>query len=145
MAASIGDINRVRSMVADPTAERFDNEAIAEAIERYPARDARGEQPYTWDASTIPPTQEDNPYWIPTYDLHAAAGDLWEEKAGSHVGEYDFSDSQASYKRSQAYDQCMERARYHRSRTCAKSVSPAALRNEVDPAVWIGNLAENPD
>ena len=38
------------------------------------------------DTSTSPPTLSENDDWIPTYDLHAAAADVWQEK-GAAVAE----------------------------------------------------------
>lgn len=141
MAVSISLVARLRRMVSDLSGEAFTNADLEAAIERYPTADELGERPYTLDRTTVPPTQEANASWIPTYDLHASAADLWEQKAAALAENYDFSDSQASYRRSQAYDMAMKQVRYHRSRSCPKSVSAASLKGD-DPPVWIANLPE---
>lgn len=116
MAATAGQIARLRRMIAEPTDDTYDDDALAECVERYPLLDERGEAPYTWDTTTQPPTQKSNDDWIPTYDLEAAAADLWEEKAATYATQYDFEADGASHSLSQRYDQMMARARYHRSR-----------------------------
>ena len=116
MAATAEQIARLRRMVAESTAATYDDDAIAAYIERYPLLDERREAPYTWDTTTQPPTQDANDDWIPTYDLHAAAGDIWEEKAATYADQYDFNADGARHSLSQRFAQMMARARYHRGR-----------------------------
>ena len=143
MAATAEQIARLRRMVAEPTTATYSDAELKAYIERYPVLDERGEAPYEWDTSTSPPTQDTNEDWIPTYDLHAAAGDVWEEKAGLLAANFDFQADGGNFSRSQAYEQAMKQARYHRSRrtpTTAKLVQwPEESETEQS---WIGNLAE---
>jgi len=148
MAATAEQIARLRRMVAEPTEDTYDDEALADYIERYPLLDERGEAPYTWDTSTEPPTQEDNDNWVATYDLHAAAGDVWEEKAAGKAESSDFGADGATYHLSQQYDQYMAQARHHRARRTATSARLVKWPEERDSSElypWIGNLAEPDD
>ena len=83
--------------------------------------DERGEVPYTWDTSTTPPTQEENDDWVDTYDLHAAAADIWDEKAAGVAEDFDFRADGGQYSRSQVVEQYERRARYHRNRRAPKT------------------------
>ena len=58
MAATAAQIERLRRMVDEPDDTTYSDEAIKDYIEEYPLVDARGKEPYTWDTSTQPPTQE---------------------------------------------------------------------------------------
>ena len=145
MAATAEQIARLRRMVAESTDATYDDDALAEYIERHPLLDERGEQPYTWDTSTEPPTQEANDNWIATYDLHAAAADVWEEKAANVADSVDFGADGANYHLSQKYEQAMARVRYHRSRRSPQThtmVKWPEERNSADLFPWIGNLPE---
>jgi hypothetical protein len=143
MAATAAQIAQVRRMVGEPSETTYTDADIQEYIETYPLLDERGEEPYTWDSSTQPPTQDENEDWIDTYDLAAAAADIWDEKAAVVVQDYDFSADGGSFKRSQVAEQYSGRARYYRSRraprtrTMFMSPDPGGSQQE-----WIGNLAE---
>lgn len=143
MTATAEQIAQVRRMVAEPTTATYSDAAIQDYIEAYPLMDERGELPYTFSGAT-PPAKVVNPQWIATYDLHAAAGDIWEEKAACFQVQYDYSAGASSFTRSQLYEQAMKQARYHRSRrtpTTVKAVKqPKENTNNRFP--WIGNLAE---
>jgi hypothetical protein len=145
MPATTEQKAELRRMVAEPATTTYSDELIAGFIERYPCLDERGEQPYTWDTSTQPPTQDDNESWIPTYDLHAAAADIWEEKAAALATQFDFASDEQSFKRSQQYEMAMKQARNHRSRRRPKTFSGVAWPRKSDSAVWIGNLPESDD
>ena len=116
MSATAAQVARLRRLVSESSTDTYSDATLAEYIERYPLLDERGEEPYTWDTSTQPPTQDDNDDWIATYDLHAAAGDIWEEKAGAEAAKFNFSADGGSYSMSQKYQQMMAQARYHRAR-----------------------------
>jgi len=143
MAATAAQIAQFRRMVAETGLDTYDDRALAEYIEAYPLLDEQGEAPYTWDTATSPPTQDANEDWIPTYDLHAAAGDIWEEKAGVLVTAFDFTADGATYSRSQQYDMMMRQARNHRSRRSPKTGT--LIKWPKESAVsqsWIANLPE---
>lgn len=145
MAATAEQIARLRRMVAEPTETTYDDDTLVEYIERYPRLDERGQAPYTWDMSTTPPTQEENEDWVPTYDLHAAAADVWEEKAAAFAGKSDFAADGGTYHLSQQYDQMMARVRYHRARRSSgtsKLVKWPEERLTAELFPWIANLPE---
>ena len=145
MSATAAQIARLRRMVAEPDETTYLDTDLAGYIEDYPLVDERGEEPYTWDTSTEPPTQDDNDNWIATYDLNAAAADIWEEKAATLAQDFDFSADGASFSRSQAYEQMMRSARYYRSRRSLKTVTQRPEPERSTDVLWIGNLAEIDD
>lgn len=116
MSATAAQIAQVRRYVNESDDTTYDDDAIASYIEAYPVVDERGEDPYSWDTSTQPPTVEDNDDWVSTYDLHAAAADIWEEKAAVVAQDYTFSADGGNYSRSLVFEQYMKLARFHRSR-----------------------------
>jgi hypothetical protein len=147
MTATAEQIARVRRMVAEPTEATYNDASIAGYIERYPLLDERGQAPYTWDASTIPPTKTANTAWIATYDLHAAAAEIWGEKAASQAGLFDHEADGGSFKRSQAYEHAMGQQRYHNARRSPKTATLQQWPKETnaDTFPWIGNLPEPRD
>jgi len=130
MAATAAEIARLRRLTDETTDETYADADIQEFIEEHPLIDERGEEPYTWDASTQPPTKDENDDWIPTYDLNAAAADIWEEKASAPAQDFDFNADGASYKRSQAYEHAMRQARYFRSKRSPKTITQRMSEKE---------------
>lgn len=122
MAATADQVARLRRMVGEPTEATYTDEALEDAIERYPLEDARGEGPWV-ESTTTPGTLEANPDWTPTYDLNQAAADVWQEKASAFVGAFDFSDAGQSFSRSQVHGQMMAQARYYRARRSPKTIT----------------------
>lgn len=142
MSATAAQIAQVRRMVNEPTTATYADADITTYIEHYPLMDELGEAPYTWDTSTTPASQEANDAWVATYDLHAAAADIWDEKAALLAPNFDFSADGASYSRSLAYEQAMKQARYHRSRRSTKTATFQAWPKDSENPLWIGNLPE---
>lgn len=145
MAATDAQVNQLRRMIGDTATDvtLYDDIELATYIENYPLLDETGEAPYTWDTSTSPPTQDANDSWVPTYDLHAAAADLWEERAALEVVSFDFTADGATYNRSQRYEQMMKQARYHRSRRSPTTGTLVQWPEEsASTQAWIGNLPE---
>ncbi len=140
MGATAAQILQLRRMVAEPTDATYDDELLAAYVERYPLLDERGQEPYTWNTSTRPPTQSENEDWIPTYDLHAAAGDVWEEKAAGLAAKTDFSADGANVSLSQQHMHALAQARYHRSRRSPKSGTLIKWPREVDTSYVVNRL-----
>jgi len=115
-------IPRLRRMTAEPTTTTYTDVALAAFIALYPVEDARGEYP-TIDGYTYPPSLIENPDWIPTYDLNAAAADVWAEKAATPAADFDFNADGGNYSRSQVYQQAMTQSRYYRSRRGVKTIT----------------------
>lgn len=147
MAATAAMIARVRRMtgLVGTSAAEYSDADLTTIIETYPLLDELGSEPYTWDSSTEPPTQEANDDWIPTYDLNAAAAAIWQERAASLADNFDFSADGGSYQRSQAYEQYMKQARFYMARRSARAVAtikwPPENTNAQVPN-WVGNAPE---
>lgn len=112
MAASSSDIGTLRRWAAEPDATTFVDADLATVIERYPVQDADGYDP-----------EDDD--WTATYDLHAAAADIWQEKAVGTIGDYDFSADGGRYDRSQVHQAMMRQVHHHLARR-----RPAAIVQE---------------
>ena len=122
MAATAAMAERLRRMVDEPTEDTYDDDAIDDYIETYPLLDVLGTEPGDIDFSTTPPTISEADEWIPTYDLHAAAADIWEEKAGAVADEFDFKADGGSFSRSQKEEKFLGKSRFHSSKRSAKSI-----------------------
>lgn len=113
-------VARLRRMVAEPTTAVYSNEALLdEYIKQYPVP----------DASKNKPTEAD---WVPTYDLHAAAADIWEEKAAAIAHRFSYAADGGNYQEDQRYQHCLSQAKHHMARRRAqnrrltKKVGPSA-------------------
>lgn len=122
MAATAAMAAKLRRMVDEPTETTYDDDLIDEYIERYPLLDVLGTDPQDVDFTTTPPTISEADEWIPTYDLNAAAADIWEEKAGAVADEFDFKADGGSYTRSQKEEKYLGKSRFHSSRKSAKTI-----------------------
>ena len=141
MAATADEIMRLRRMTAELTTSTYYDSVLQAYIEAYPLMDARGEEPFTWNTSTTPPTQDANDDWIPTYDLNAAAAAIWEEKAGQLAPDYDFAADGATLNRSQGFKHAMGQAGYYRSKRAIGTTTQMADQIAVANS-WIANAAE---
>jgi len=143
MAATDAEVDRLRRMVNEPTTDTYSDDDMADAIERYPLVDARGESPLV-ESTTTPGTLTENDDWTATYDLNAAAADIWSEKAAILAQDFDFAADGAKYNRSQAYDQAMQTSRYYQARRAPKTVTarPEPKVPEYENFPWVGNLPE---
>lgn len=143
MTATAAMIEEVRRKAQEPDDTTYDDDAIQGYIERYPLLDEQGEPPYTLDTSTQPPTEDANADWIPTYDLNMAAADIWDEKAATLAGQYDFSADGGRYSRSQSFNQALLMAQRFRSRRQPRTHTLHKWPEEPDPQTYVGNLAED--
>jgi hypothetical protein len=122
MAATAAQKAQLRRMIAESTATTYTDAMLATYIETYPVTDARGEYPWV-ESTTTPGTLEANDDWTATYDLNAAAADLWAEKAASVAAQFDFNADGGSFNRSQKYQFAMAQSRYYRARRAAKTIT----------------------
>lgn len=90
MAASAADRVKLRRMVGEPTRKVYDDDALDGYIEAYPLHDLDGNEPFTEGSDG---SLEENSDWTATYDLNAAAADIWLEKAGTKVDERDHQEA----------------------------------------------------
>ena len=116
MAASAAMITRLRRMVAEATEVTYTDETLTEVIELYPTLDIDG-------------LSLDDDDWTATYDLHAAASEVWTEKAAALTGSFDFNADGASFSRSQRYAQASKMARHYGAR---RTVGTITLVREWD-------------
>jgi hypothetical protein len=144
MAATAEQIERLRRMIAETTSDTYSDTTLAEYVERYPLLDERGQQPYTWLLNN-PPTQQANPLWIETYDLAAAAADIWTEKAAALTSKFDFAADGASFARSQAYQQTIGQARYYAARRKPKAMRAHVWPTKSNEEPYPGNAPEERD
>jgi len=116
-------------MAAEPDSTNgYTDSVLTETIERYPVRDSDG----------LAPDDDD---WTDTYDLNAAAADVWTEKAAALAVRFDFTADGSTFHRSQAVIQARAMAIHYRARRYAKAVAlEADINTESDE--WIGNLPE---
>ena len=110
MAASVTEVVKLRRMIADSTSTTYSDDDLEDIIESYPVLDSDGYDP-----------EDDD--WTATYDLNAAAAQIWEEKAAAYIGSYDFSADGGSFNRSQMYEQAMKMARHYHSRKRVKTIT----------------------
>ena len=136
MAATADQITRLRRMVAEPESTTYDNVRMADYIERYPLLDELGQEPYTWDMSTTPPSQDANEWWVSTYALNAAAADIWDEKAATAAQDYNYSADGASFSRAQVAEAYERRARSYRARRSMRTIKQVKWPDE-------GNALDN--
>ena len=141
MSATAAQIQRLRRMTDEPGTADYDDPTVAEYIERYPLMDERGQKPYTYDTSTSPPTEDANEDWLPTYDINAAAADVWQEKAAAITEDFDFSADGASYQRSQKYQHALEMAAYYRRKRSMATITQRPDVSGID-ASYVVNAAE---
>ena len=137
-AAQIAQLRRMTDLVGSTT---YTDLQLAAYIELYPTLDCNGQEPGSW-LLTSPPSWVPNTLWITTYDLAAAAADVWAEKAAPLAADYDFNADGGDYTRSQAYEQAMAQARYWGSRKAMGTISMVSWPRPALTAEVIGNLAE---
>lgn len=149
MAVTTAQVNQLRRMIAEPSQDNYSDVLLENCIERQAIRDWKGQEPTQWDSSTTPPSSTVNPYWIPTYDLNAAAAEIWLEKAAQLADRIDLLADGSRYSSSQLYEHAQRMARFFLSRRAKKSqaVTPnqltTGLADRRYPS-WVGNLPEVP-
>jgi len=129
MAATAAMVARLRRMIAEPTTTTYSDSDLDDWIESYPVADGDYNDPTDAD-------------WTATYDLHAAASELWSEKAAAVAADFSFSADGGNYSRDQVYAQYMKQTRFHSARRRAGSVRIHSDAGGRDTDAWIGNLSE---
>ena len=110
MTATAAQIARLRRMVSEPDdSNGYESYVLAEAIERFPLYDADG-------------YEQGDDDWVATYDLAAAASDIWTEKAAARSERMDFGADGSTFSQSQQYAQALKMARYYNARRSPGSV-----------------------
>ena len=137
MAATAAQILTLRRMcglaVGDTT---YTDAILTAAIERYPLMDPYGSQWYIWDYTTYPPHQDTNTAWVATYDMNAAASDVYQEKASALASKFDYSADGASMSLSQQFAQATQMARFYRSRRSAGTIKQVIEPRPQDDSLY---------
>jgi len=129
---SSAQIARLRRLVAEPTPDTYTDIDLSAALELWPLPDADEVEP-------------DSVVWAGAWDINQAAADIWEEKAATVAGNFDFAADGGDYKRSQAYTQATARARSFRAKRQTGSLILQAYPKPLGSVrvdSWIGNLSE---
>jgi hypothetical protein len=115
-------------MVNDPEGSMatYDDTTLNEYIEARAVIDEDGYEP-------------DEDEWTETYDLNAAAADIWDEKAAALVGRIDFNSDGGQFSASQFYEQAKRQAQFYRSKSRPKGIvlkpdRPFLLQDLLRPA-----------
>lgn len=120
------ELNRLKRMTGEAIKPTLDSDGVAfytdviltETLNRYLCDpDANGVSEFDDDGVTA------NADFVPVYDFHAAAGEIWADKAGAVAHLYTFGADGGNFSRSQWYDHCMKQARYHRSRRSVRTIT----------------------
>jgi hypothetical protein len=127
MGASADQISTIRRWVSEPLTTTYSDLLLTAIIEKYKLTDAAGYDPTLPDGTA-------NTAWTETYDLHAAAAQIWEEKGATNANKMDFSVEGGGFKASQLQENAMKMSRYHASRRAIR-----ALRIEPQPKVADGS------
>ena len=145
MSASAALIARLRLMIAEPSdTAPYTDEELAAVIERYPMMDERGVYPYFFDTSTDPPTQVAVMGWYPTYDLAAAAEEVWAAKAAALADDVDMPHVQQVIQYGTEYENAMKQARYWGARKAAGTITlhPAPSPNRYGRGLYFNQESE---
>lgn len=139
---SADDLARLRRMVAEPTTTTYSDAALSAVLVRYLLNDRRGTQKdylQTWE----PPVYVDNPDYIATYDFHAAAADIWSEKAAAIVAcSFDFKTDAGSFSKSQKHENYMRMVRFHTARRMIRPIKNYPDRGQEDRTGYIINTED---
>lgn len=150
MTVNAAHIAEVRRMVAEPDGSGgYTDAVLATLIEKYGLVDKYG-QSSTYlqmpGSAATSAVENDNPMWIPTYDLNAAAAQIWEEKAAAVAADFDFDADGGDYKRSQKHYQFLAQARYYAARRSPQTITLLKYPDErlLGYQKWVINLS-NPE
>ena len=110
MTVSADDLSDLRRLVNEPTQTPYSDAILTRYLGRYPTVDDNGME-----------SGEDG--WVAGYDFHAAASDIWTEKASLVQMYYDFQADGGRYSQSQLYEMAMDKSRYHAARRKVTSKS----------------------
>lgn len=132
-AGLTAEIAQLRRMINEPTTATYSDATLEDYIEAHAVADERGVQPFEMDFSTTPPTRTAVEQWIATYDLNAAAAQLWEEKAAAVASGFAFTADGATHHRDQRYQQYMQMAQRYRSKSVPGALKFASTQRALSP------------
>ena len=127
-AAQLATLKRYTN--EDGAGDVYTDVLLTSILESYPVSDADGNEP-------------DESDWTATYDLHAAAAQIWGEKATAHACKVDANmPGGGSYRNSQLLENAQRLEKYHNARARARGTRFTAYPKPTEDRVWVGNLAE---
>ena len=77
-------VAQLRRMIAEADDKTYSDEALEVILEDYPIKDQNGVAPMVLENGAY----EFDDDWVPTYDLNAAAAQIWLEKAAAVADQY---------------------------------------------------------
>ena len=102
-------VTRIRRMVAEADSSTYDDTMLSAIIQLFPLYDSDGYDP-------------DDSNWTGTWDMNRAAAEVWAEKAAALGGQFDFTDANASYKRSQKQSHAEKQRKYFSARAAPGTI-----------------------
>ena len=128
MAVTAAMRARLRLMVNELTTDTYSDDLLGSYIETYPLLDSDGNEP-------------GDTGWVASYDLNAAAADIWENKAAAVWDKFSFTAvGEATYQRSTKYDNAMKQARYYRSKRAMRTTKVKVDPQPLNDTPWIANV-----
>lgn len=123
MSATAAMVMQLRRMVAETDFETYSDSDLEDIIEQYPKIDSDG-------------YFSDDTDWTATYDLNAAAAQIWSEKAALVAANFDFSADGATFQRSQEFEMATKMSAFYKSRRSISAIrmiqSPKETEDEDD-------------
>jgi len=116
------NIGKLRRMTAETVNSVYSDADMTAYIEACPVVDENGEPPRI-PSTTTPGEMMVNPDWTATYDLHAAAAMIWQEKAAGNAHHADFEADGGRFSDSQTFEQAMKMIRFHLARRNPKTIT----------------------
>lgn len=111
MTVSANDLADIRRMVNEPDdSNGYDDTLLTRLIETHAVMDNEGRDP-------------DHDDWVATYDLNAAASDIWTEKAAKVAHEFDFTSDGATFRREQKVKHAKSMAAFYASRRRFRTIT----------------------
>lgn len=107
------DVARLRRMTGEVGSGTYTDEVLSATLARYTLPDTAGKT-------------DGEAGYAPTFDFHAAAADVWSEKAAAAAAQYDFTADGGSFHRSQVAETAERQARRHAARRSMRSTEVAA-------------------
>ena len=143
MTVSAYQLAELRRMVNEPSVTTYSDALLTLIVESYPMIDELGTNPYYYQKVGSTPVRVDNTDWIPTYDLNAAAAQIWREKASTVAGRFDFTADGGTYTQSQEYVHADAMSRFFLARSSSRTIHQTATDvSTTQQPIWVGNLPE---
>ena len=135
----VTDIARLRRMVDEPDSTTYTVADLVCYLMRHAKKDIHGEMPMQAASAGGVELNDD---WVTSFDLNAAAGDIWEEKAAVEAAGTDFVSGRSRHMLSQKHKNMMARARRFWSLRTARSFAVVGAQLDGDITSLISGVVE---